>query len=68
MTNKLIPQQDQEFIIARKRRSWMIALGLMSFVLIIYFVSMVRMGESVKAKQAASETSTPTQAMNKSGQ
>jgi len=68
MTNKLIPQQDQEFINARKRRSWMIALGLMSFVLIIYFVSMVRMGESVKAKQASSASTHPTQAMNKSGQ
>jgi hypothetical protein len=46
----------------------MIALGLMSFVLIIYFVSMVRMGESVKAKQASSASTHPTQAMNKSGQ
>jgi len=55
--------QDPQFIAVRKKRSLMIAFGLIAFVSIIYFVTMVRMAESVKAKQAAEMTQTASSQM-----
>lgn len=38
---------DDEQIRARKRRSWVIALGLIAFVALVYAVTMIRMGGDV---------------------
>lgn len=68
MTGEAKLNSNNDFIAARKKRSLFIAAGLIAFVAVIYFVSMVRMSEAVKAKQAAESNGVPLQTYNNTGQ
>ena len=68
MTGDSKLNSDEAFKSARNKRSLFIAAGLIAFVVVIYFVSMVRMSESVKAKQIAERNGVLTQTYSKKGQ
>lgn len=43
----MTPEEEQEFRRARSRRSWVIALGLFAFVVLVFVVTLVRLGGAI---------------------
>jgi len=46
----MTPEEQDAFIRARNRRSWAIALGLVAFVVIVFVVTIVRLGGNVAVR------------------
>lgn len=43
----MTPEEEAAFVRARNRRSWAIAIGLVAFVVIVFVVTIVRLGGNV---------------------
>lgn len=53
MTQIPTPEDKAAYLKAQKMRNYAIGAGLLLFVVLIYFVTQVRMAENMEAEQAA---------------